>query len=317
MIRVQAALQGTGPAGGPPFIAPVCPRAERQVEAEDERYRTVINEAGVTLRELKEHPEQMPNWIDYPVKSREDWRDFKKLLDPHHPERWPVADWEEYVKKMKDWNFPLGYEIGSLYGIPREFVGAESWIYMFYDDPTLVEEIMDHMAYFGMEIIKKVCSEIEIDFAVIFEDIAYNQGPLISPKMFKEFMVPRYRKMTDLLRKCGVDVIFVDSDGDISELIPLWLEAGVNGIYPLECAAGMDAVKLRKEHGKDLLLWGNVDKMALAKGKEAIRAELNYKIPFLIKDGGYLPGIDHFIPPDVSLENFLFYLEYIRGFMEK
>lgn len=105
----------------------------------------------------------------------------------------------------------------------------------------------------------------------------------------------------------------MDSDGDISELIPLWLEGGVNGMFPLEVAAGMDAVQLRKKYGKELILWGNIDKRALIKGKDAIKEELDKKVPFLISQGGYFPGIDHLVPPDISLENFNFYIEYIRS----
>ena len=125
--------------------------------------------------------------------------------------------------------------------------------------------------------------------------------------------MPHYKKVTGLLRSKGVDIIFVDSDGNISQLIPLWIESGVNGMYPLEVAAGMDAVELRQRYGNECLLWGNIDKRALAKSKEALKEELDRKIPFLLSQGGYFPGIDHFIPEDVPLENFQFYLDYLRG----
>ena len=129
--------------------------------------------------------------------------------------------------------------------------------------------------------------------------------------------MPHYRKITDLLRKHGVDIILVDSDGNTEELIPLWIESGLTGHYPLEVTAGMDAVKLRKEFGKDFILIGNIDKRALIRGKEAIDEELHAKVPWLISQGGYFPAVDHFTPPEVSFENYMYYLDTLRRLATK
>lgn len=314
MVHVEASLLALGETGGPPFLPPVRPRFEPRVVEEDERTRVIINEAGIKLRQYKNDPQRMPAWLDAPVKNRKDWEEYKKRLDPHHPERWRVADWDAYAQRLSKRDYPLGLDVGSFYGLLREWTGAERLMYLFYDDPELVHDMMAHMEYFSTEIINRVLRDIQVDFAVFWEDMAWKGGSLISPQMFREFMMPHYKKVTELLRSKGVDIIFVDSDGDISELLPLWIESGVNGMYPLEVAAGMDAVEIRKQYGKQCILWGNIDKRALAKGKEAIKEELDRKIPFLLSQGGYFPGIDHFIPEDVSLENFQFYLEYLRSF---
>jgi uroporphyrinogen decarboxylase len=145
--------------------------------------------------------------------------------------------------------------------------------------------------------------------------MAYKNGPLMSPKQFREFMLPSYKKLTSFLRKNGIDVILVDTDGDARLLIPLLLEGGVNGIYPLEVQAGMDAVALRKEYGKRLLLIGNIDKRAIAKGKEAIEREIKSKLPYLKEEGGYIPSLDHEVPPDIPYQNYMYYLEFISKFL--
>ncbi|MCD6505245.1 hypothetical protein J7M22_01340 [Candidatus Poribacteria bacterium] len=88
---------------------------------------------------------------------------------------------------------------------------------------------------------------------------------------------------------------------NVEELIPLWLECGVNGVYPMEVAAGMDVVKLRRKYGRDLLMMGGIDKRALAKGRDAIDEELR-RIGSILDKGGY-------IPPDVPYENFRYYWE--------
>ncbi|GAJ15135.1 unnamed protein product, partial [marine sediment metagenome] len=138
---------------------------------------------------------------------------------------------------------------------------------MYYDDPVLIHEIGEWMEYFELEIIKKVVGDVELDFVYFWEDMAYKTASLVSPRIFREFMMPHYKKITQLLRSHGTDIILVDSDGNTTQLIPLWLEGGLSGHYPLEVAAGMDAVKLRKKYGNNLILLGNIDKRALIKGK--------------------------------------------------
>jgi uroporphyrinogen decarboxylase len=192
------------------------------------------------------------------------------------------------------------------------WMGTERLLLTFYDDPALIEEMMDHIVYFTNEIIEKVVRDIELDWVYVWEDMAFKTGPFISPELFKKFMVPRYRKITDLLHKHGIDIIIVDSDGNTEKLIPLWIESGVNGQWPLEVAAGMDAVALRKEYGRDFILLGNIDKRALSKGKEEIREEVMKKVPFLLEQGGYFPSIDHLIPPDISFENFRYFVNTLR-----
>ena len=145
-----------------------------------------------------------------------------------------------------------------------------------------------------------------------WEDMCFKTGPLISPKMFKKFMVPRYKKVTELLHSAGVDSIFVDSDGKLSALIPLWLDAGINGFWPLECAADNNAVALRKEYGKDIILAGNIDKRAFLKGKDVLREEVMSKVPTLIESGGYFPSLDHLVPPDVPFEMYDYFIDLLR-----
>ncbi len=168
------------------------------------------------------------------------------------------------------------------------------------------------MNYLEIEVIKRVVKDIRIDQATFLEDMAYNAGPLISPAMVRKFMMPRYKKIINLLHNNGVDIIFVDSDGNVNELIPLWLEVGINHVWPLEVAAGNDAVAMRKKYGKDLILGGAIDKRALIKGKKAIREEVMSKVPFLLEQGGYFPTIDHMVPPDITFENYCYYINLMR-----
>lgn len=156
--------------------------------------------------------------------------------------------------------------------------------------------------------IERSLKDVQFDFGSIWEDMAFNQGPIISPEMFRDFMVPRYKRITDVLRRHGCDVVYVDCDGNMNELVGLWIEGGVRGMFPIEIAAGADPQRWRQKYGEQVLLFGGVNKRELAKGKKEIVAEVK-RVERLVRRGGYIPFVDHRVPPDVSYQNYLYYLE--------
>ena len=298
---------------------PIVPVFERKVVKEDERHRVEKTYGGATVEVSKEFPWRMPKYLDRPVKDWATWKEYKKRLDPDTPERWP-ADWDAFVAEANSKDAPTCLLLGGFFGILREWMGLENLLYAFYDDPKLVEDMMDQMLYLELSVAKQAVRDLKIDWVRFWEDMAFKTQPLISPDMFKKFMIPRYKQITDFLHSKGIDIIHVDSDGNINELILIWFEeCGLNFHWPLEVAAGMDALALRKKYGKDMILGGNIDKRVFMKGKEAIREEVMSKVPLLVETGGYFPSLDHAIPPDISLENFRYFINLLReiGGMEK
>ena len=140
--------------------------------------------------------------------------------------------------------------------------------------------------------------------------MCYNMGPLVSVRHFQEFMVPRYKKVADMLKNYGVELNMLDCDGDITLLVPGWLDAGITCMLPVE-ARHTDIYNLREKFGRRVLLLGGVNKLALIAGKKAIDKELERLTP-LLKEGGYIPTVDHRCPPEVSYETYLYYLKKKR-----
>ncbi|MFP4058514.1 MAG: uroporphyrinogen decarboxylase family protein [Candidatus Brocadiia bacterium] len=254
-------------------------------------------------------PPAMPQYLEFPLKDRETWREvYLPRLDPESPCRIPMH-WESLKKQYAARDFPLGVHAGSIFGWIRDWMGVETIAVTLYDDPDFVKEMMDHLADLTVAVLGKVVFDVQFDFAVMWEDMAYKGGSLISPRHVRQLMLPNYRKVTDLLHKAGIDIVMLDSDGDVWELIPIWLDAGINYIYPMEVASGMDVVALRKTFGRDLRMGGGMDKRILARGdRKAIDAMVEAKRD-LILEGGYVPGCDHAIPPDVPWESYLRYRE--------
>ena len=196
---------------------PVVPAYESRIISMDEHTVTLIDGAGRTRKSLKEdiikgdiktRGWSMSMYLDWQVKDRATWNEHKKRLDPNTPERWP-SDWNTYVQKMNGKSEPLSLPVGGFYGELREWVGSERILYMFHDDPGLIEDMMEQMLYLETEVIKRVLKDIKVQQATFWEDMCYKAGPLISPAMVRKFMMPRYKKITDLLHSYGVDVIYL------------------------------------------------------------------------------------------------------------
>ena len=292
------------------------PPFEERVISEDEETVTMIDQMGITFREFKNNPERsMPEWFAPPVQTLKDWQNVKKRFDPSSPERYP-SDWQNHIERWEKekpilqlYGLVANYYGGpSLFGFVRMLLGDEKVHYAFYDEPEMINDMMDTAVEFSIAVQAKALAEAPVTTAQFWEDMCYKIGTLISPVMFRKFMIPRYKQITKAIHEAGVDIIFVDSDGKVDELLPLWLESGINGVFPMEQAAGCDIHKYRKRYGRELLMIGGIDKRALASGPDAIDRELESKIP-LAFEGGYIPTVDHSIPPDVSYRNFKYYWE--------
>lgn len=290
------------------------PAFPEETIGEDAETITRRDGMGQVYRVFKEHPDtSMPEFIGFPVAGWDDWQRVKPLFDPTDPGRYP-ADWETRLVRMRAerpivnlYGFVASYYGGpSLFGFVRMLMGPEAALYAFYDEPELVHDIMETATEFSLGVLDRALREAPVTYVQFWEDMCFRGGPLISPALMREFMVPRYQRLTERIRAAGVDIIVLDSDGDVRELIPLWLDSGINGIMPFEQAAGNDLYAYRNEYGRDLLLFGGIDKRELAKDATAIDAELARVAP-LVELGGYHPTLDHAIPPDVSYANFSYY----------
>ncbi|MCD6518858.1 MAG: hypothetical protein J7M05_02910 [Anaerolineae bacterium] len=292
------------------------PPFERQVIAETPEYEIVRNEKGIVTKALKEGTVDgmrmcMDQYLEFPLKRPEDFAEIKKRLIAAIPERYP-PDLDERIARWKKRTCPLvlgeNCAANGFYWRAREFMGTELLSYAWYDYPKLMHEMMEFFADFIIETSRPVLERIKVEYFTLNEDLSMKSGPLLSPKTFRTFIFPHLRRMVDFFRSYGTKYFAIDTDGDPTVLIPLFLDAGVDTLWPLERAAGVHPLELRRRFGRSLRLWGGVDKRVLTQGPKAIRAHLRELIP-LIEEGGYIPTIDHTVPPDVSWSDFQYYME--------
>jgi hypothetical protein len=305
----------------PPYLTAVDPPFPRTVVRDEAGTAVVREEDGILYRVSKDSPGVLPQYLEYPVKDRAGWREYRKRLDPSSPGRWPPGwhlidlrrtmydhDHSLHGRPWNDRDFPLGMASLSLMGIPRNIMGLEAYSLAIHDDRRLVEDMAEHMLWWNMEMARNVFDAgITLDFCYLWEDICCKTGPLFSPALMREVMVPRWKRFTDFLRRHGVPVILVDCDGNVEEFLPLVLEGGLNGLLPFEVAAGNDIGAVRRKYGRNLIIFGGIDKRALARGRDAIDAELARSAAPLLSQGGYFPMLDHYAPPDIPFEDFMYY----------
>ncbi len=287
------------------------PPFEYRVIKEDGRYRFWIDSLGITQMGFQE--DWKYGWsgfatrvfMDFPVKNRKDFLEIKKRYNPKDPKRYP-KNWDEMTKKYMERDYPLTANIRGPFWWTRDIVGLKKIALGIYKEPEFIKEIMDFCADFQLEVLRRTLDGVNIDYVVMPEDMGYKKGPMIGPEAVRKFMSPAYREIVKFYRDHGAKVIGVDSDGNVEPLIPIWLELGINWASPCEAAADMDVVKLGEKYPK-LVMSGGIDKRELAKDKKAIEREVMYKVQPLVKRRGYFPGVDHAVPPDISLENYKYF----------
>jgi len=245
------------------------------------------------------------SWIKCPVESRADWDSMWARYDPLDPRRFP-ADWAQRCRQLQARDYPSGLMFSGPFWQLREWLGFENLCMMFHDDPDFVREMIACWEKFVTQLLTRTFRDYLPDYVLISEDMAYKEKPMIGPDMCRQFLLGCWRTWADVCRAAGVPVYEVDSDGHVGELIPVWIEAGLICNSPQEAAAGNDLPAYRQLYGTRMAYRGGVDKRAMAKGGDAIRAEIARLKP-AIDAGGFIPTCDHGVPSDVSWPNFVEY----------
>jgi uroporphyrinogen decarboxylase len=298
------------------------PPFPEEVIVETDRYLIRRNGLGIVTRALKEGTVSgmrmcMDEYIEFPVKRPEDFADIRKRMTAALDTRSP-ADLDKKIEawKRRDYPLALGHNCAArgFYWRAREWMGTENLSYAWYDYPDLMHEMMEFFADFVIEVSRPVLEKIPVDYFVLNEDMAMKSGPLLGPETFRAFIFPHLKRLVAFFRGYGTRYIAVDSDGDPTVLIPLLLEAGVDTIWPIERASNVSPQDWRKRFGRDLRLWGGVDKRVLARGRKAICEHLREFIP-LIEEGGFIPTVDHLVSPEASWDNFRCYMDLKRDLL--
>lgn len=297
------------------------PRFKQRKVGEDAKYEEYIMESGARSRIPKKGSREttwyaMPQFYSFPVSDRNSWERYKERLNPEDLRRYP-KDWDPdaYSEVFDQYQVgPTCLAMTGFYGFGAELMGIPNFNLAFYKDPELIRDMITHWEYLTIETTREAVEALrdKIDMVFWWEDMAEKHGPNISPKLYREFLLPHYKKVTAFLNKNSIRRIMMDSDGNTQPILDLVIEAGITGHWPLEVNSGMDVRLLRKRYGNKLFLSGNLDKREIAKGGQHMRNEIDSKLLPMKETGGYIVGLDHLVHVEFTVQRFKEYADYIK-----
>ena len=222
---------------------------------------------------------------------------FERHYDPDDPSRY-AKNFVERAKYLNDKGRVLYVDASG--GGLLQMLGVGDWNSLvaaceaLIEKPRMVEDLIERTTDFYCVCLERVLSKVQVDYASLYEPIASNTGPVISPAMFERFSMPGYRKVLGLLEKYDVPLrIFCTTGGDLTSLLPPLIEAGINGLWISNIhSAGMEYPVLRRRFGPEIALIGGIDSSALSRDETALRRAVEKTVPPLLEGGRYLPCLD-------------------------
>ena len=243
------------------------------------------------------------------VSNMDDYLRIRPRLFPDH--RRAIERMRPWAARQQRGEAVVWCTLEGFFWFPRTLMGFSKLMLAFVDQPELIHAINRDLLQFNLRLFDQIERTCVPTFITIAEDMSYNRGPMISKRMLDQFVAPFYRQLIPRLQERNI-IPIVDTDGDVTMLVPWLKEVGVRGVLPLERQAGVDGLQLRAQY-PDLLMVGHFDKMTMNKGEAAMRAEFERLVP-LMKTGRFIPSVDHQTPPGVSLEEYRTYLRLLSEY---
>jgi hypothetical protein len=296
---------------------------EGQREEVLETWRLQGMPEGATLSDLFAIDERDEIELDlYPSPDLEPWPTTLEALDaledalnPDDPARFP----EDCAAQVRSWE---NHEQAVMMRVHHGFfqsIGINDWrqfyqmMFLLKDEPHVVRKMLEIQGEFNARMAERVLQDVQVDAAIFSEPIGDNNGPLISPRTYRELVLPTYQPVIQVLHRYHVRTIILRAYANIYPLIPDLLAAGINCLWAVEVRApAMDYRRLRNEFGLDLRLIGGLDLDVLRGDQESIRRELEEKVPLLLEQGGYAPLLDGRVRENVRWENYFYYRELLE-----
>ena len=254
------------------------------------------------------------NWVvNYPIQTLDDLKNYQ--TEPPNVD-WIRNDWINWLRgEISRFEPCTMYVPGGGCGFHDTFgmMGQQFFSYAIYDDPVNVERILEWRTEAGYQFCKAAAEAKLGPIYFIGDDVAYKGATLFSPDFLRRTFIRSLKKCVEPLHAAGIKVVF-HSDGYLMEIMDDLLDAGIDGLNPIEPIAGMDIALIKKRYGKNLVLVGNVDcsqVLPLGSVEDVVKATKK-----CIRDaspgGGHFIGSSSEIVPSTPVENILALYETVK-----
>ncbi len=295
--------------------AALAPAFEERILEDRGAYELVQDFAGRQVLYFKGRRSGfMPEYLAHPVKDRQTWEEnVKWRLNPETPGRF--AETEKQLASARTaagQGLMIVQMVIGAYMYLRSLIGPEGVLYACYDMPEVIHDCMAAWLRLADAVTARHQQAVTFDELYFGEDICFNHGPLISPDMMREFLIPYYQQLIRNVKARQLDrarhlFVQIDTDGYAEPVIPVYREAiGMDVMSPFEAASGCDVVAAGRRY-PDLVICGGIDKRIIAQGPPAIDRHLEAILPAMRRRGGYIPTCDHGVPEETSYRNYLHY----------
>jgi uroporphyrinogen decarboxylase len=284
------------------FGADNSPRYEEKVLEETDEYVIRTTKWGVTLKNWA-HAGGVPEFMDFTVIDRDTWAEAKERIQPTEDR----IDWGRLEQNYSRWVESgawitaggwFGYDVTSSW-----FVGTERLLMALVTDPDWCADIFRHTCEVQLALFDMAWERgYRFDCLSWPDDLGYRNGLLFSPKIYRDIVKPVHRRACEWAHAKGA-VVMMHSCGNVTELIPDFIEAGIDGLNPIEVKAGMDPIEIKKRYGDAFVIQGGID-ARLMSDPVAIEDEIRTKVTFCKQNGGYIFHSDHSVPETVSLKDY-------------
>jgi uroporphyrinogen decarboxylase len=283
-----------------------------RVLAQDATSRTYWDSDGALRKDLHVPEGWTSQWLDYTIKTRDDWLECRTRM-AYNETRVPDSALDAYRQARARGAFAC-YSAHACFHPTWMRIGMERMLVSMLEEPDFIHELYAAHAQLVIDIYAGMRAKgMEFDGAFLSDDLGYQAAPLISPALYRELVLPYHKRLCDHFAGQGLRT-FLHSDGNVAPLIPLFLEAGFDGLHPLEAKAGLDVRTLKEQYGDRLVLIGNMDVRKLSGTRREIEDEIVGKITAAKKGGGYIYHSDHSVPNSVSLESYRYVIELVKRY---
>lgn len=295
------------------FSADTSPRFPVEILEETDEYIITRDSFGGVRKNWRDYS-TTPEIIDWPVKTKEDWLKIKERLVASEDR----VDWtamEHAYKYHKEKGRFLTYDAAVGYDKLQSYIYSPQLLMLIIDDPAWVVDMYETDAQLAMDMCDIMMKRgYQFDGAFLFCDLGYRNGPLFSPRHFKEQLHPVFKALCDFFHKRNMFVL-LHSCGNVAPLIEFFIEEGIDCLQPLEVKAGMDLIELKKRYGDRIAFMGGIDVRAMAQeDPRVIEEEIKRKFEVAKVGGGYIYHSDHSIPNNVSFEQYKRVIELVHKY---
>ncbi len=297
------------------FGADLTPRFPVKVLERNDEYIIATTPQGGKRKNHRDYS-TTPEVIDWPVKTKEDWKEIKKRMKPDFTR----VDWATGLANNKtaqeDGKF-VCFSAACGYDGLQQYLRSEQLLTTILEDPDWVKEMVTTLAE-NIIIMAELMlmNGFRFDGAFLFNDMGYKNGLLFSPDAYKKTHYDADRLLYAYFHSKGMRTM-LHSCGNVSELVPVLIDAGLDCLQPLEVKAGMDLINLKAKYGDSLSFMGGIDVRLMAdEDPSKIEEEIKRKLVAAKSGGGYIYHSDHSVPKNVSFQQYCLVMELVKKYGE-